>query len=158
MCSSALPSNTLPLLRNHLDIVRWQNNSDMNAGQLQRLYRAAPGADSRIAGDRRFFDPQIHPRISEASGEWSVAFDIDPGPPVEVATLQLELRGASADGADRAASGTAPAVAFAPQAAAAFSPGRLGQKRQKRTLAQLLVDSYPLAHCRQRGQAGPGHA
>ena len=134
----------LPLLRNHLDIVRWQNNSDMNAGQLQRLYRAAPEQIRALLATEGFLDPQIHPRISEASGEWSVAFDIDPGPPVEVATLQLELRGALADGADRAAWEQRLQSHFALK-----PPQRFRQddwdSAKKRTLAQLLVDSYPLA-------------
>ena len=134
----------LPLLRNHLDIVRWQNNSDMNAGQLQRLYRAAPEQIRALLATEGFLDPQIRPRISEASGEWSVAFDIDPGPPVEVATLQLELRGALADGADRAAWEQRLQSHFALK-----PPQRFRQddwdSAKKRTLAQLLVDSYPLA-------------
>lgn len=133
-----------PLLRNHLDIVKWQTNSDMNADQLQRLYRAAPDQIRSLLATEGYLDPQIHSSISEKEGEWEVVYDVDPGVPVEIDSVRLEIRG------ELAAYSTRDAWQQKLDAHFVLKPGsRFRQddwdSAKKQALTQLLVDSYPLA-------------
>lgn len=132
------------LLRQHLDIVKWQTNPDMNGDQLQRLYRAAPEQIRALLATEGYFEPQIQSSIVEQDGEWDIAFDIDPGAPVLVESFKLELRGPLASATDL------PAWRERLEAGLPLRPQQRFRQDEwdetkKRVLTRLLVDSYPLA-------------
>lgn len=132
------------LLQQHLDIVRWQNNPDMDAAQLQRLYRATPDQIRALLATEGFLGPQIESSMAGQDGEWDIGFSVDPGRPMRVDALQLELQGALATAPDY------PAWRERLEAGLALNPGKRFRQddwdeTKKQVLTRLLVDSYPLA-------------
>jgi len=84
------------LLEKNLDINRWHNNPMLDTVQLQSLYQAAPDNIRTLLATEGFYSPQITASISLQDQPIQIRFVIAPGPPTQVAQLNLSLQGAVA--------------------------------------------------------------
>ncbi|HEY5799809.1 MAG TPA: autotransporter assembly complex family protein [Burkholderiaceae bacterium] len=93
------------IIEPNLDLLRWRGNAQIDADQLQRLYRAAPKQIAELIATEGYYAPKITPRIvpppgwnpenpeSAGNGTWQIHYDVDPGVPARVAKVELDLRG-----------------------------------------------------------------
>jgi translocation and assembly module TamA len=153
------------LLEEHLDLLRWRGNPQIDANQLRRLYRAAPAQIRSLVATQGYYNPAIAPRLvpppgwnaeapeaSAGRGPWRVEFTVDPGEPARIAKVELAFRGfglpqaGEGDAADNAATG-------ALRAAWAMPAGRVFRHADwedaKRALLGLAMQKrYPRATLR----------
>lgn len=131
-------------LMSHLDLYKWLAHDDISADQVQRLYRAAPDQIRILLATEGFLEPQILAVLDERDGLPLLRYDVDPGPPILIESLQLELSGPLSQSAT-ASDWHARMLANIP-----LKPGsRFRQDdwndSKKQSLSLLLADSYPLA-------------
>ena len=101
------PRNLRELLENNLDLMRWRGNARMDLEQLQRLVRVAPEQVKTLIATEGYYTPQVSAGL-DTSGATPVArVIVEPGQPVNVTDVDIELRGFAA--ADKGASGNATA-------------------------------------------------
>jgi translocation and assembly module TamA len=87
------PRNLHDLLENNLDLMRWRGNPRVDLEQLQRLVRTAPDEAKTLVATEGYYSPKISSGL-DTSGAVPVArVIVDPGQPVTVGDVDLELRG-----------------------------------------------------------------
>ena len=87
------PRKLHDLLENNLDLMRWRGNPRVDLEQLQRLVRDAPDEAKTLVATEGYYSPKISSGL-DTSGAVPVArVIVDPGEPVTVGDLDLELRG-----------------------------------------------------------------
>jgi translocation and assembly module TamA len=132
-----------PLL-SHLDLYKWQDNSDINIDQVQRLFRAAPAQIRSLMATEGFLEVQILATLDEKNGLPLLRYDIDPGPPVLVESLQLTLSGPLSEQADVEQWREKILAQISLKPETRFRQDDWDSSK-KQSLALLLADSYPLA-------------
>ena len=81
------------LLKENLDLLRWQGNPRLDLEQLQRLVKAAPDQARTLIATEGYYSPRVSAGL-DTSGATPVArVIVDPGPPVMVADVELVLTG-----------------------------------------------------------------
>jgi translocation and assembly module TamA len=81
------------LLDNNLDLMRWRGNASVDLDQLQRLVRITPDQVKTLVATEGYYSPRVTARL-DTSGTTPVArVDVDPGQPVTVGDVDIELRG-----------------------------------------------------------------
>lgn len=101
------PRNLRGLLEDNLDLMRWRGNPRLDLEQLQRLVRVAPEQVKTLIATEGYYSPKVSAGL-DTSGATPVArVIVDPGEPVVVGDVDLELRGFPKTDA---AAGTAPAL------------------------------------------------
>lgn len=94
------PEALTPLLEHNLDLLRYRGNERLDREQLQRLVRSAPEQVRTLLATAGYYAPQVSARIDTAGAAPVVLLSVEPGEPVRVASVDLELRGfGGADGA-----------------------------------------------------------
>ncbi len=88
-----VPDAYRSLLESNLNINQWHNNPAMNLAQLERLYEAAPADIRNLLSTEGYFSPRITPSLQQTASGWTAQFVIDPGEPVRVAKLDVQLQG-----------------------------------------------------------------
>jgi translocation and assembly module TamA len=87
------PRNLRELLENNLDLMRWRGNPRVDLEQLQRLVRTAPDEARTLVATEGYYTPKISSGL-DTSGAVPVArVIVDPGQPVTVGDVDIELRG-----------------------------------------------------------------
>jgi len=87
------PRNLRELLENNLDLMRWRGNPRVDLEQLQRLVRTAPEEAKTLVATEGYYTPKITSGL-DTSGSTPVArVIVDPGQPVTVGDVDIELRG-----------------------------------------------------------------
>jgi translocation and assembly module TamA len=87
------PRNLRELLENNLDLMRWRGNPRVDIDQLQRLVRTAPEEARTLVATEGYYTPKITSGL-DTSGSTPVArVGVDPGTPVTVGDVDIELRG-----------------------------------------------------------------
>jgi translocation and assembly module TamA len=87
------PRNLRELLENNLDLMRWRGNPRVDLDQLQRLVRTAPEEAKTLVATEGYYTPRVSSGL-DTSGSTPVArVVVDPGQPVTVGDVDLELRG-----------------------------------------------------------------
>jgi translocation and assembly module TamA len=87
------PRKLHDLLENNLDLMRWRGNPRVDLEQLQRLVRTAPEEAKTLVATEGYYTPKISSGL-DTSGSVPVArVIVDPGEPVTVGDVDLELRG-----------------------------------------------------------------
>jgi translocation and assembly module TamA len=87
------PRKLRDLLENNLDLMRWRGNPRVDLEQLQRLVRTAPEEAKTLVATEGYYTPKVSSGL-DTSGAVPVAHVIvDPGEPVTVGDVDLELRG-----------------------------------------------------------------
>jgi translocation and assembly module TamA len=87
------PRDLRDLLENNLDLMRWRGNPRVDLEQLQRLVRTAPDEAKTLVATEGYYTPRITSGL-DTSGAVPVArVMVDPGQPVTVGDVDIELRG-----------------------------------------------------------------
>lgn len=90
------PARYAKLLRDNLEIVKWQDNPRMTIEQLQRLYRDAPREIQTLLATQGYFSAKVEASLARSDGKWIARFQVDPGEPSRVSQVELEFTGAIA--------------------------------------------------------------
>ncbi len=88
------------LLENNLELLRWRGDPRVTMDQLQRLVKEAPEEVRTLVATEGYYSPKITARL-DTSGTTPVArISVDPGQPVQVSDVDIELRGFESTGKD----------------------------------------------------------
>lgn len=86
------PRELESLLEDNLDLVRFRTNPRMDRDQLQRMLRAAPEQVKTLVATAGYYTPEVNIRLDE-SGTPTVILDLQPGDPVLVGEVTIDLEG-----------------------------------------------------------------
>lgn len=87
------PAPLNSLLRQHLDIIKWQDNPRVSAAEWRRLSLAAPKNIQELLQTEGYFSPVISPTMSQQNGVSTAKFTVDPGLPVLISQVELKFTG-----------------------------------------------------------------
>lgn len=90
------PSGLRELLERNLDLVRFRGNDRIDREQLQRLVRVAPEQIRTLVATDGYYTPQVSAQLDRETGEPLVLVKVEPGEPVRVGEIDLELHGFAA--------------------------------------------------------------
>lgn len=80
----------------YLSIEQQKTDPALTANQLQRLHQRATKEITTALQPFGYYNPQIHSSLRFADGTWIARYDIDPGPPVHVTSVDIRVQGAGA--------------------------------------------------------------
>jgi len=95
-----VPEAQRKLLVEYLDIYQWRDNPRMNPEQLRLLFSKAPDNIRELLATEGYFSPTIDSALEDTAGKWLARFTVEPGEPVRVASFDVQVRGAFADGSE----------------------------------------------------------
>ncbi|MGJ7916066.1 autotransporter assembly complex protein TamA [Massilia sp. LXY-6] len=87
------PRNLRELLEKNLDLERWRGNPRVDLEQLQRLVRNAPEEAKTLVATEGYYSPKISSGLDTSGGTPVARVIVDPGVPVTVGDVDIELRG-----------------------------------------------------------------
>lgn len=89
------PAPLAALLEHNLDLLRYRDHPHIDREQLQRLVRSAPEQVRALLATDGYYTPQVSARLDSDSGAGAplVIVTVEPGEPVRVASVELELHG-----------------------------------------------------------------
>lgn len=87
------PGDLDELLEKNLDLERFRGNPRMDRDQLQRLVRDAPEQVRNLVATAGFYTPTVNVRVDINAERPVVTVEVEPGQPVTVDKVELELRG-----------------------------------------------------------------
>jgi translocation and assembly module TamA len=96
------PKPLAEVLTANLDIVRWSKRSELTAGQLEQLYETAPDQVRELAATEGYFTPSVKSSLEQRNGVWVARFDVEPGEPTRVSSVQVSVVGPIAQDRDAA--------------------------------------------------------
>ncbi|XLZ68063.1 autotransporter assembly complex family protein [Massilia sp. SR12] len=86
------PRELETLLEDNLDLVRFRSNPRMDRDQLQRMLRAAPEQVKTLVATAGYYTPAVNISLDE-NGTPTVTLEVQPGEPVLVGEVAIELVG-----------------------------------------------------------------
>jgi translocation and assembly module TamA len=92
------PGTLAGLLRDNLDLVRWRGNPRLDLPQLRRLVKDAPAQVRTLVATEGYYSPNIEVRLDTSGAAPVARVSVDPGLPVTVGTVDIELRGFATTG------------------------------------------------------------
>ncbi|MGK5038100.1 autotransporter assembly complex protein TamA [Janthinobacterium sp. LB3P118] len=87
------PGDLDELLEKNLDLERFRGNPRMDREQLQRLVRDTPEQAKNLVATAGYYTPVVTVRVDTTGAKPVVIVDVDPGAPVTIDKVELELRG-----------------------------------------------------------------
>ena len=87
------PGDLDELLEKNLDLERFRGNPRMDREQLQRLVRDTPEQAKNLIATAGYYTPVVTVRVDTTGARPVVIVDVDPGAPVTIDKVELELRG-----------------------------------------------------------------
>jgi translocation and assembly module TamA len=87
------PRDLRELLENNLDLMRWRGNPRVDLEQLQRLVRTAPEEAKTLVATEGYYTPKITSGLDTSGAAPVARVIVDPGQPVTVGDIDIELRG-----------------------------------------------------------------
>lgn len=87
------PGDLDELLEKNLDLERFRGNPRMDREQLRRLVRDTPEQAKNLVATAGYYTPTVTVRVDTTGAKPVVIVDVDPGQPVTVDKVELELRG-----------------------------------------------------------------
>ncbi|AQR67625.1 hypothetical protein BZG29_04030 [Janthinobacterium sp. LM6] len=87
------PGDLDELLEKNLDLERFRGNPRMDREQLQRLVRDTPEQARNLIATAGYYTPVVTVRVDTSGARPVVIVDVDPGQPVTIDKVELELRG-----------------------------------------------------------------
>jgi translocation and assembly module TamA len=81
------------LLKDNLDLIRWRGNARIDLPQLQRLVKDAPEQVRKLVETEGYYTPRIDARLDTSGAAPVARVTVDPGQPVTVGQVDIELRG-----------------------------------------------------------------
>ncbi|MCC6531748.1 MAG: outer membrane protein assembly factor [Burkholderiales bacterium] len=139
------PERLREILVQHLEISRWQGHERMDAAEFKRLYRNAPKEIADLLATEGYYRPVIESALDESAGRLLARFTIDPGEPVQVASVQIEVTGALPAHDPDAGRKIERLRAAWPLAAGAVFRHAEWEQGKRGLLRSLALDRYPLA-------------
>ena len=89
-----VPPSLKTLLADNLDLLRWRNFPGMPRDQIERLADDAPAQVQRLLQTQGYFSAQVRVQVEcPESGPVRVVVQVQPGEPVRVQALDLEVMG-----------------------------------------------------------------
>jgi translocation and assembly module TamA len=74
-----------------------ENDGKLTPERIRRLYAQAPDEISEALQPFGYYKPQVRPELRQEGDTWTASFDVDAGPPVKIASVDLRITGAGAD-------------------------------------------------------------
>ncbi len=93
-----VPAGQRKLIEDYLDLYRWRGSERMNEAQLRRLVRLAPEQVRTFLAVEGFYSPQVEAEMAHKDSRWIVSLVVDPGEPVRVTGVDLQVKGSFNDG------------------------------------------------------------
>jgi translocation and assembly module TamA len=87
------PPEVRKLIEDQLDLYRWRGNERLDEIQLRRLVSAAPEQVREFVTTEGFYSPQIDAQLQQRNGQWVVSLAVQPGEPVRVAGIDIQVSG-----------------------------------------------------------------
>ena len=87
------PGDLDDLLEKNLDLERFRGNPRMDRVQLQRLVRDTPEQARNLVATAGYYTPVVTVRVDTTGAKPVVIVDVEPGAPVTIDKVELELRG-----------------------------------------------------------------
>jgi translocation and assembly module TamA len=87
------PRNLRGLLEDNLDLMRWRGNARMDLEQLQRLVRLAPEQVKPLVATEGYYSAQVSSTLDTSGAKPVARVRVEPGQPVVVGDVDIELRG-----------------------------------------------------------------
>ena len=87
------PGDLDELLEKNLDLERFRGNPRMDREQLQRLVRDTPEEAKNLIATAGYYTPVVTVRVDTTGARPVVIVDVEPGEPVTISKVELELRG-----------------------------------------------------------------
>jgi translocation and assembly module TamA len=81
----------------YLSFERYKKTTDLSADTIQRLHDRVEREVQSALRPFGYYEPKVHSELTnEGKGDWRVAIDIDPGPPVLLDEIKVQVNGAGA--------------------------------------------------------------
>jgi translocation and assembly module TamA len=87
------PRDLRELIEGNIDLMRWRGNPRLDIEQLQRLVRVAPEQIKTLVATEGYYSPQVTSTLDTSGAKPVVRIDVEPGQPVVVGDVDIELRG-----------------------------------------------------------------
>ena len=84
-------------IRAMLDLVRHGGRDNLSEAAIRQLFTRAPGQIRNAMQPFGFYRPQIVSSLEQRSGRWRATFEIDPGEPVRVTSIDARIQGAGSE-------------------------------------------------------------
>jgi len=91
------PRDIADMLRQGLNLARWQNDPQMTPEQLRRLAEEAVREARETAATEGYFSARVALSIEEAVEPWVVRLRVDPGERTEVGEIDIRFSGPAVD-------------------------------------------------------------
>lgn len=88
------------LLEEHLDISRSQAEAGLPVDEIRRLVTVTPEQIRELLATEGYFSPDIRHELDQTTSPWTARFNISPGTPARVTSVQIRFTGAIASGPD----------------------------------------------------------
>jgi translocation and assembly module TamA len=146
----AAPKPLADVLAANLDIVRWSQRGDLTAGQLEQLYETAPDQVRELAATEGYFTPTVKPSLEQRNGVWVARFEVEPGEPTRVSSVEVSVSGPIAQDPDAAKRIEQARRAFRIQPGEVFRQAdwTLSKQRVLRRIARLRYATARIADSR----------
>jgi len=140
-----IPPEQRNLMQQHLDLYRWRGSERMDEVQLQRLVRLAPEQIRAFLATEGFYAPLIAAKMERKNRKFLVRLTIEPGEPVRVTAINLQVTGPFNDGsAENLARLNKMRSDWSLRPGAAFRHANW-ESAKRNALKALLLDRYPSA-------------
>ena len=84
----------------YLSIEQQKFDPNLTELQLQRLHQRATEEITKALQPFGYYDPQIHGSLQFRNDRWLARYDVEPGPPVHVTSIDIRIEGAGKDDPD----------------------------------------------------------
>lgn len=141
----AVPAPYRALLADNLEIMRWRARPGVDLAFLHRLYERAPAQIAQLLATEGFYSPHIRAHLVRRNDIWTARFEIDPGAPVIVSGVRLDIAGPITQGPPDAQPNPAALRAqWSLHAGARFRQADW-EAAKRGLLRALLIARYPAA-------------
>jgi translocation and assembly module TamA len=84
----------------YLSIEQQKFDPNLTELQLQRLHQRAATEITKALQPFGYYDPQIHSSLQHINNRWLARYDVDPGPPVLITSIDIRIEGEGKDNAE----------------------------------------------------------
>ena len=129
------------LLRDNLDIYKWQKSPRMSLPQLRRLHAQTPEAVKELLATEGYYSARVRSELEQRGGRWVARFEVEPGEPVRVTEVRIAFSGAVTGDAAR----TRRLERDWSLKKGQVFKNSAWEKAKRALLRDLIVDRYPQA-------------
>jgi translocation and assembly module TamA len=74
-----------------------ENDGKLSEERIRKLYAQAPDEIGVALQPYGYYKPQVRPTLRQDGKTWTARFDVDSGPPIKIATVDLQITGPGAE-------------------------------------------------------------